>query len=84
MKIYNNEVIAGLPCNVINLDDELMGISIYYEPLNSKEDEPAKGEWRIVYADSGSSIQAKASTLKKCIEKIKKEIHELDNTPLRI
>ena len=83
MKIYNDEKIIGLPVNVSNLDDELMGIKISYEPKDSKDETPC-GEWHISYSDAGSYIGAEGKTLEETIKKVQKKIDKLEATPFRV
>jgi len=84
MKYYSQEQILGLPVNVINLDDEVMGIRIEYEPIDSGDSKVPKGKWSIWYSDSGSVIRATGKSLVEATKKIKVKIDELNETPLRI
>ena len=57
--------IHGLRKEIINSDDEAMGISIDYYPKSK--------EWNINYSDAGSGINATGKDLETAIKNIKKE-----------
>ena len=68
------EKVLGLPKQISNSDDELMGISVNYDP-----DEKL---WSISYADEGSSISAEDKTLDGVVRKIRAEAKRVYGTEI--
>lgn len=69
-----DEKVLGLPKQISNSDDELMGISLNYDPDSKK--------WSIVYADEGSSIAAEGKTLEELVKNIRQEAKKVYGTEI--